>query len=99
MTEPPGFPSRRSFLKASAAGVALTGMAVSAKAQPAEPPPPLEEYQPEYFNADEWAFIMAATARLIPSEGDAARWCRGRRLARSWPALTAADDYEHGRPA
>ncbi|WBU63858.1 gluconate 2-dehydrogenase subunit 3 family protein [Paracoccus aerodenitrificans] len=70
MTEPPGFPSRRSFLKASAAGFALTGIAVSAQAQPVDPPPPLEEYEPEYFTAEEWAFIMAATARLIPSEGD-----------------------------
>ncbi len=31
---------------------------------------PLEQYLPEYFNASEWAFIIAATARLIPSEGD-----------------------------
>lgn len=70
MTDLPGFPSRRSFLKATAAGAALTGLAVSAKAQPAEPPVPLDQYQPEYFNADEYAFIMAATARLIPSEGN-----------------------------
>ena len=70
MTEPPGFPSRRSFLKASAASVALTGIAVSAQAQPAAAPPPLEDYQPEYFTAGEWAFVMAATARLIPSDGD-----------------------------
>lgn len=70
MNEPPGYPSRRSFLKATAAGFALTGIAASAQAQTAEPPPPLEEYEPEYFTAEEWAFIMAATARLIPSEGD-----------------------------
>ncbi|TKW64981.1 MAG: gluconate 2-dehydrogenase subunit 3 family protein [Paracoccus denitrificans] len=71
MSEPPGFPSRRSFLKASAATtVALTGLAAHAQSQPAEPVPALEDYQPEYFTAEEWAFIMAATARLIPSDGD-----------------------------
>lgn len=33
-------------------------------------PAPLEEYRPQFFSADEWAFILAAVARLIPSEGD-----------------------------
>ena len=70
MNEPPGFPSRRSFLKASAATVAFSGIAATAQAQTAEPPPPLEDYEPEYFTAGEWAFILAATARLIPSDGD-----------------------------
>lgn len=31
---------------------------------------PLEQYQPQFFTVDEWAFILAATARLIPSKGD-----------------------------
>lgn len=31
---------------------------------------PLENYQRAYFNAEEWTFVMAATARLIPSEGN-----------------------------
>lgn len=70
MTDLPGLPSRRSFLKATAAGAALSGLAVSAKAQPAEPPVPLDQYQPEYFTPAEWTFVLAATARLIPSEGD-----------------------------
>ena len=69
MTDLPGYPSRRSFLKGSAAGLALTGIAASAEAQ-AEAPVSLDAYQTEYLNAAEWAFIMAATARLIPSEGD-----------------------------
>jgi gluconate 2-dehydrogenase gamma chain len=70
MTDLPGYPSRRSFLKASAASVMLSGLAVSAKAEPQTPPVPLEEYERQYFNEVEWAFILAATARLIPSEGD-----------------------------
>ncbi|WP_415008636.1 gluconate 2-dehydrogenase subunit 3 family protein [Aestuariivirga sp.] len=32
--------------------------------------PPLDQYKPEYLNADEWAFVMAACARLIPSDGN-----------------------------
>lgn len=32
--------------------------------------PTLAEYVPEFFSADEWAFIQAATSRLIPSDGD-----------------------------
>ncbi|SMO81635.1 gluconate 2-dehydrogenase subunit 3 family protein [Paracoccus laeviglucosivorans] len=70
MTDLPGYPSRRGFLKGSAAGVALAGLAVSAKAQPVEPPAPLEEYECAYFTPEEWAFVIAATARLIPSGGE-----------------------------
>ncbi|MEI4473787.1 gluconate 2-dehydrogenase subunit 3 family protein [Frigidibacter sp. MR17.24] len=71
MTDLPGIPSRRNFLKASAASVALVGVAAQAKAQGNAPAvAPLDQYQPEFLNADEWAFVMAATARLIPSEGN-----------------------------
>ena len=70
MTDLPGYPSRRSFLKASAAGVALSGLAASASAEEKTPPVPLDQYERQYLNAEEWTFIMAATARLIPSEGD-----------------------------
>ncbi|MCT4370938.1 gluconate 2-dehydrogenase subunit 3 family protein [Yangia mangrovi] len=70
MTDLPGYPSRRSFLKATAAGAALSGLALPASAQQVPQPVSLDDYQREYLNAEEWAFIMAATARLIPSEGD-----------------------------
>ncbi|MEI4485258.1 gluconate 2-dehydrogenase subunit 3 family protein [Frigidibacter sp. MR17.14] len=70
MTDLPGIPSRRNFLKASAATVALVGVAAQAKAKETAAAVPLDEYKPEYLNAVEWAFVMAATARLIPSEGD-----------------------------
>ena len=69
MTTHPSYPGRRGFLQASVAGVALLGAAGAARSQ-TPPVPPLEEYQPEFFTAGEWAFVMAATARLIPSEGD-----------------------------
>ncbi len=70
MTDIPGLPSRRSFLKGSAAGVALSALATSASAEKAEAPVSLEDYKREFLNDAEWAFVMAATARLIPSEGD-----------------------------
>lgn len=70
MTHHPDYPSRRGFLKASAAGVALSGLAGPALARDTTPPVPLDDYKTEYLSADEWAFVMAATARLIPSEGD-----------------------------
>ncbi|MGF0539178.1 gluconate 2-dehydrogenase subunit 3 family protein [Agrobacterium sp. ES01] len=70
MRDVPGLPSRRSFLKASAATAALAGIAVPAKAETAPPPPPLDDYQPDCLKPTEWAFVMAAVARLIPSEGD-----------------------------
>ncbi|PIG00209.1 gluconate 2-dehydrogenase subunit 3 family protein [Comamonas sp. 26] len=65
-------PSRRSFLMASGAGagVALTGVAVTFHANSKEVPVQLDKYKPEYLNPEEWTFVMAATARLIPSEGD-----------------------------
>lgn len=70
MTDVPGYPSRRSILKATAASIALTGLPVLARAQADPPPVPLEEYKREYFDDAEWLFVMAAVARLIPSEGE-----------------------------
>lgn len=60
---------RRRLLMASglSAGLAFSPVTLYAKANHAVP---LDKYKPVYFNAHEWAFIMAATARLIPSEGD-----------------------------
>jgi len=59
--------TRRGFLQSGVAGVALASMPVQVRAQDL---PPLEEYNPEFFTAAEWAFVMAATARLIPSDGE-----------------------------
>lgn len=63
-------PSRRSFLLASGAGVALTSVPMAFHANSKEAPVPLEQYKPSYFTPEEWAFVLAATARLIPSEGE-----------------------------
>jgi hypothetical protein len=63
-------PSRRSFLLASGAGVALGSVAMTFHANSKEPEVRLDQYKPEYFTQDEWSFVLAATARLIPSEGE-----------------------------
>jgi gluconate 2-dehydrogenase gamma chain len=68
----PQFPfqsTRRSFLAGTAAGATLSILAFQARAQAAREVP-LAEYKPEYLSVTEYAFVMAATARLIPSEGD-----------------------------
>jgi len=62
--------SRRDFLLASGAGAALTGIALTFHAHAKAPPVQLADYKPEYFTPEEWAFVLAATARLIPSEGE-----------------------------
>lgn len=60
--------SRRVFLQGGVVGFALTTVPFPLRSQ--VPPPPLEDYEAEYFTAGEWVFVMAATARLIPSDGD-----------------------------
>ncbi|GHC80559.1 gluconate 2-dehydrogenase subunit 3 family protein [Limoniibacter endophyticus] len=70
MKDLPGSPSRRSFLKGTAAAAAVTSVAVPAVAQTNSQPVPLDQYKPETLNAEEWAFVMAAAARLIPSDGE-----------------------------
>jgi gluconate 2-dehydrogenase gamma chain len=70
MTDLPGRPSRRSFLKGSAVTATLAGLSLPTKAQPAPEPVPLDQVEREYLEPAEWAFVMAACARLIPSEGD-----------------------------
>lgn len=62
--------SRRSFLLASGAGVALTSVPIAFRASAKDAPVPLEQYKPTYFAPEEWAFVLAATARLIPSDGE-----------------------------
>jgi len=69
-TYSPPTPTRRQFLAASASGAALASMPCTVLAQTRERPVSLDQYQPVYLNAAEWAFILAATARLIPSEGE-----------------------------
>lgn len=61
-------PTRRRFLQGGVAGAALSTVARPLAAQ--QPSVPLDQYQAEFFDAAEWAFVMAATARLIPAEGD-----------------------------
>ncbi|MCU4119457.1 gluconate 2-dehydrogenase subunit 3 family protein [Variovorax sp. N23] len=77
MTDVPS-PGRRGFLRRSIAIVpaasALTatgfvaGQQVAAQPVPAPAGPASPPYTPAYFHADEWAFIQAAVARLIPSD-------------------------------
>ena len=62
-------PSRRQFLAATSVTTAISVLPAWVYAEQSNPVP-LEQYLPEYLNATEWAFIMAATARLIPAEGD-----------------------------
>jgi len=77
MTDVPS-PGRRGFLRRSIAIVpaagALTatgfvaGQQVAAPPASAAPGPASSPYTPVYFHAEEWAFIQAAVARLIPSD-------------------------------
>lgn len=69
MSLSPSALTRRSLLKTTAIGLVMgVSLPVPLFARSAEPPP-LADYKPEYFTAQEWAFVMAATARLIPSDG------------------------------
>lgn len=77
MTDVPS-QGRRGFLRRSIAIVpaasALTatgfvaGQQVAAQPAPAPAASASSPYTPVYFHADEWAFIQAAVARLIPSD-------------------------------
>ncbi|MFD1910637.1 gluconate 2-dehydrogenase subunit 3 family protein [Halodurantibacterium flavum] len=60
--------TRRGFLGAGAAGMALGALPAPLWAQ--ADVPPLEQYEPEFLTAPEWAFVLAAVARIIPSEGE-----------------------------
>lgn len=61
--------SRRSFLASGSAMSTLSFLPGTPKAQGADPTS-LADYTPTYLAESEWAFVMAAVARLIPSEGD-----------------------------
>ncbi len=62
-------PSRRQVLAATSVATAVSVLPSWSYAAQSDTVP-LEQYLPEYFNASEWAFVVAATARLIPSDGD-----------------------------
>ncbi|WP_206194419.1 gluconate 2-dehydrogenase subunit 3 family protein [Shewanella polaris] len=62
--------SRRKFLKEATIAISVVAMApnlvIPTLAQPLDID--LGEYKPSYFSANEWAFILAATDRLIPAD-------------------------------
>ncbi len=64
---------RRAFLRQSAAVIPVVSLGgsllPSAFASP-PPAPPLDQYQPTFFQASEWEFIKAATDRLIPPSAE-----------------------------
>jgi len=55
-------------MQAGLAGTTLATLAGSVTGQTA--PPNLADYEPQVFSLSEWAFVVAATSRLIPSAGD-----------------------------
>ncbi|QDD90727.1 gluconate 2-dehydrogenase subunit 3 family protein [Pseudomonas oryzihabitans] len=71
-------PARRDFLRKSLSlipVVALAGSAAPSLALAAPTPvdkpgssPRADHYQPVFFTAEEWAFVQAAVARLIPAD-------------------------------
>jgi gluconate 2-dehydrogenase gamma chain len=72
MTSPPHFffrPARRQFLQISAASLVAAGLLPPGNLD-AQSVPPLEEHACEFFTLEEWAFLLAAVGRLIPSDGN-----------------------------
>ena len=59
--------TRRRFLTAGTALSTISVLPAETGASDSEPVP-LEHYQPSYLTRPEWAFVMAAVARLIPSD-------------------------------
>src|ERR1700761_5729635 len=61
--------SRRSLIKGLGLFPVAAATAVSAKADSAGADSPAQaEYRPSFFNADEWAFVIALSDRLIPHD-------------------------------
>ncbi|SJZ78793.1 gluconate 2-dehydrogenase subunit 3 family protein [Consotaella salsifontis] len=69
MSHDPWMPTRRFVLQGTAAGALTWAFYDPAHAQDGEPVS-LQDYDRKFFTAEEWAFILAATARLIPSDGN-----------------------------
>lgn len=74
MTAPPpcddsGNFDRRQFIHLSTMGLLAAGFIPPGVARAADLPP-LAQYPRQFFTAEEWEFVLAATARLIPSEGE-----------------------------
>lgn len=71
-------PARRLFLKksltliplAAAAGTGVVSLTTTAQASPAKSPGVSQHYVPVYFNNEEWAFLLAACERLIPTDAN-----------------------------
>jgi gluconate 2-dehydrogenase gamma chain len=59
--------SRREFLRTLIALVPTVSIAACAPV-PALKTPPAQVYSPKYFTLEEWAFLHAACARLIPAD-------------------------------
>lgn len=68
LTPPLTRPNRRFVLKAAVGSGAVMLAGGASPTQTARAL--LDGYKPVYFNAAEWAFVRAACARLIPSDGD-----------------------------
>ncbi|QCT21211.1 gluconate 2-dehydrogenase subunit 3 family protein [Jejubacter calystegiae] len=65
--------SRRKFLMGALMAIPVSALIAKGltAAQAAEmAAPDLADYQPVFFSADEWQFILAATDRLIPAGGN-----------------------------
>ena len=60
--------TRRTLLLASAAAVPIVALPLSSRAKGLEGTE-LSRYQPVFFSAAEWSFLLAACDRLIPAEG------------------------------
>jgi len=67
MSTPPF--SRRNFLKATAVAVPVAAIPLHELRAKGLEDVHLQHYQPVFFSAPEWQFILAACDRLIPAEG------------------------------
>lgn len=68
-----GAPSRRRFLQQALAIIPLTAVgssmvSLSTAAAPVASQGVSEHYVPQFFNNDEWLFVLAVTGRLIPAD-------------------------------